>query len=124
MHRSFAALRMTGLPYGSHMHRGWFAGNQLAQDELQDADVGVVLGLLWSIDSDQRTELGGLAAGRGANFHLSSRPELSNQFADAGNLEDFFPGQVERLGSFSGEKLQGQNAHAYQVGAVDAFVAF
>ena len=38
--------------------------------------------------------------------------------------EDLFAGEAERFGVLAGEELQRQDAHADEVGAVDALVAF
>src|SRR6185437_10297356 len=100
----------------SRVHRRRLAGNQLAQNELQDAAIGVVLCRLRSVDTYERVELF-LAR---TDFYLPSRGKLPDQLIDAGNLKDFFARKIQRLRALSRQKLQRQNSHAHQVGAMNA----
>ena len=59
-----------------------------------------------------------------ATFTWLSGGEVLDQIADAGDLEYFFAGQLERFGVLSRQELQRQNSHADQIRAVDALVAF
>src|ERR1700737_3420532 len=106
----------------SRVYGGWLAGDQLAQHKLQNASVGVVLGLLRGVDAHQRVEFGSPAGAHSADLHLSARSKLPDQIIDSGNLEDLFAGQIQRLRIFSGQELQWQNAHAHEIRAVDALV--
>ena len=72
--------------------------------------MAVVLSLLWRIDSHQRPELGRLSVGRGADLHLLAGRKVSDQLTNAGNLEDLFAGQLERLRTLPGQELQRKNA--------------
>ena len=104
----------------------WFglSAQQLAEHELQNAAIGVVLRLLGSIDTHQTVEFGRLAVVGGANCHLSAGSEFIDQLTNADNFEHLIAGQAMRLCVFSGEELQGKNSHANQIRAMDALVAF
>ena len=103
-----------------------FAAQQLPQHILQNPAVGVVERFLRRVDADQRVELDRVSCAVSAarTFTCASGGEFFDYVADAGDLEDFFAGQLERFGGLSGAKLQRQNSHADQVRAVNAFVAF
>src|SRR6478752_1345127 len=85
------------------------ASGDLAQHVLQDAAVAVVVGFTRGIDAQDRIEArGGAVFGGGG---------------DALNREGFRTRQAQAGGVLAGRELQGQDAHADQVGAVDALVA-
>ena len=69
-------------------------------------------------------ELDGLALPLARTFTCCPAAKFSTRFADAGDFENFFAGQIERVGILSGGELQRQNSHADQIRAVNALVAF
>src|SRR5579863_1382786 len=106
-------------------HRLRLPRQQLPQHILQDPAVGVVQGFLRRVDADQGTELDiRLAFHGGPHFYFAAGGEVLDQVADAGDLEHFFSRQFERFRVLARAELQGQDAHADQVRAVNAFVAF
>src|SRR6478609_388700 len=100
------------------------ASGDLAQHVLQDAAVAVVVGFTRGIDAQDRVEGGGAAVfGRRGDLEGLRRGALV-QGGDALNGEGFRAGQPQAGGVLSGRVLQRQDAHADQVVAVDALVAF
>ena len=54
---------------------------------------------------------------------LPAAANCSTSSLNPGNLKYFFASQFQRLGALSREELQRQDAHADQVGAMNALVA-
>src|SRR5690348_9496453 len=96
---------------------------QLAEHELQNAPIGIVLRFLGSIDTNQTVEFGRLPILSSANCHLTAGSKFVDQFTNAANFEDFIAGQAMRLRVFCCKELQRKNSHANQIGAMDALVA-
>ena len=79
-----------------------------------------IVPLLRRIDADFRLETNRLAAvGRGGDVDRSRRC-IRVTF----DVENFLAGKPQRIGAFAIHELQRQYAHADQVGAVNALVAF
>src|SRR5579864_74459 len=102
-----------------------FGCQQLPQHILQNAAVGVVERFLRGVDAHQGFELDWVFAFlRRFHLHGAAGGELVDYFADAGDFKRFFTRQIERVDILSRGELQRQDAHADQVRAVDALVAF
>ena len=89
----------------------------------------VVEDLLRGIDAQGYGEFNGLAGDRFGEdvddlpigeLRVEHSLKLARLVADA---EDLFAGEAERFGALAGHELKRQDAHADQVGAVDALVA-
>src|SRR5207249_11267249 len=89
-----------------------FPGQQLAQHELQNAAIRIVLRFLRSIDTNQAVELGRLTILSSANSHLAARSKFVDKLTNTADFEDLIAGQAMRLRIFSGEELQRDNSHA------------
>src|SRR5205823_7018843 len=98
---------------------------QLPQHVLENPAVPVVLQLLRRIDPYQRAQLDArpVGASRRDGQLLAAREPLGEQGGETGQIEGFFPGEPERLRGLARQELQRQNAHAYEVRAVNALVA-
>src|SRR6185503_10421994 len=100
------------------------ARDQPPQHVLQDAAVAVVLGLVGRVDAYARVELDRLAVvAPGAHAHGASG--LEGAAVELGDLdvERLVAGEAERLRALALRELERQDAHADQVGAVDALEA-
>src|SRR4029450_4027050 len=91
---------------------------ELTQDVLEDATVAVVLDLVGGVDPDPAGELVVV----GADGDLAGEAVGAGTL-QAGDLEGLVAGEAEGLDRLAGRQLQGQDAHADQVGPVDALVA-
>src|SRR5205814_4954290 len=83
-----------------------FSAQKLAEHELQNAAIGIVLRLLRSIDTDQTAEFDCLAVLRSANRCLAAGSKFIDELTNAANFEHLIAGQAMRLCVFSGEELQ------------------
>src|SRR5580704_14234306 len=79
------------------VYSGRFGREQLPQHELQDSTVGIVLRFLRCVDTHQGCELCSLAVRSSTNVYLTSRREVADQITNAGDLENFFASQSQRL---------------------------
>lgn len=93
---------------------------EAAEDVLEDAAVPVVVGLGGGVDSDSDVKLlvsvfagGGDAEG----FSVSEAGGVGG--GESVDGEGFVSGEAEGLGGFSGLELEGEDAHADEVAAVD-----
>ena len=102
----------------SHRLLAGFPRQQLPQHILQNPAISVVERFLRRVDADEGFELDFRLGGRGVpsstgpNFNFLPSRIVLNQIADAGNLENLFAGEMERIGVLSSLELQRQNSHA------------
>ena len=88
---------------------------------MQDAAVPVVGDFLGSVDADARLEGFHLAVGGSCvDGGFFARSQSSNAF----DIEDLVTGQAQGLFVRAREKFQRENAHANEIAAMDALVAF
>src|SRR5580658_9702772 len=101
-------------------------GRQLAKDILQDAAVLEVLDLLGGVDADFGFEFFYIAFGCcGFDLEDAAVGELAfEQRGEAGEIVDFFASEAEGLDVLAIGELKRQDAHADEVGAVNALEAF
>src|ERR1700748_1364039 len=94
----------------------------LTKDVLQNPAVLVVGDFERSVDASDGCEMFFFAGGvAGAHFHFFAGLEIAGQ---AFNFEGFEACEAECFGSFAGEEFERQDAHAYQVRAMDTFETF
>ena len=88
---------------------------------MENAAVPIVGDFLRGVDADAccegfRRAVGGFG-GNGCFF-------AGSEAGYAADVENFMAGETEGFASFAGEKFERENAHADEIAAVDAFVAF
>ncbi len=69
-------------------------------------------------------ELCCFAATNSSDLDFASGGKVLDGIADTADFENLFARQMEGFSSVSGAELQRKNAHADEVGAVDALIAF
>src|SRR5581483_9153751 len=104
------------------MYRFRFTRQQLPQNKLQDAAVGVVQRFLRRIDANERLEFRHVSARAGTHLDSARRSKLLDYLLNSDDLEYFLSRDLQRLGCFAGQELQRQDAHADKIGAVNALV--
>src|ERR1700722_5470128 len=98
------------------------ARRELTQHVVQDAAVAKVLGLGRSVDAQARLETECVAAVAG-HVHRDRGNSLSViERLEARDRDHFGAYEAVRLGTLAGQELQGCDAHAHEVGPVNALV--
>src|SRR5437763_8141523 len=101
---------------------GW--SSQLAQHVLENPPVAVVVGLLGGIDSDLGAEFdaGAVRIDR-PDSDLGGHGIGGADSSEAGDGVGLRSSEAERIGAGSVGELEGKDAHADEVGSVDALEA-
>ena len=94
----------------------------MAEDELQDAAVLVVEDFVRRIDPDIRAKLDGLAMAAGDHLDLSRPGEAARESSGTPRMSKTSSPVRPRESRFRRRGLERHDAHADQVGAVDALV--
>ena len=97
-----------------------FTPSKAAQHVLQDAAVAEVVGLAGGVDAHDGVEGGLRAVGPLRLDRDGARGGALVERGQARDGEGLGAVQAERLGALSGRELEGDHAHADEVGAVDA----
>src|SRR4029077_1509556 len=106
--------------------RGFFLGPQkLPQHVVQDAAVAVILDLLRGVETEAGFEGGRFAVLLpGPDGHLAAVLEVApDPLGEAFDVDQLVAGEAEGGGVLARQELQGSDAHADEVAAVDALEA-